>query len=340
MKVGINGYGTIGKRVADVIVKHSKMDLAGVAKYTPDQDAKLANILGIDLFVPGESIDTFKASGIEVAGSVDELVDESDVVVDASTDKKGVLNKNAIYLPKRKKAIFQGGEEANVADVSFNARSNFDSALGKNYVRVVSCNTTSYCRIIKPLAENFDIESISAFLIRRGADPNDAKGSALNAIEWKAMSHHADDIRTVIDVPITSVAFKVPHTLAHINSMSIRFKGRAPGKDEFFNVLKKESRLALLKKASTSSQIIETSRDLGLKRYDTFIPAVLMNTFQSNGNDIFIAFSVPQESVVVPENIDAIMAQSGMMSRESSMDYTNEILGIPKIKSSLERLFG
>ncbi len=339
MKIGINGYGTIGKRVAEVVEKHSKMDLVGVAKYTPDQDAKLANILGISLFVPKESIDTFKANGIEIAGSVDELIDESDVIVDASSDKKGALNKNITYLPRRKKAIFQGGEEANVADISFNARSNFDSAIGKNYIRVVSCNTTSYCRIIKPLAENFDIESINSFLIRRGADPNDAKGSALNSIEWKAMSHHADDVRTVIDVPITSVAFKVPHTLAHINSMSIRFKGKAPEKEEFFNVLKKESRLALLKKAATSSQIIETSRDLGLKRYDTFIPAVLMNTFQSSGNEVFIAFSVPQESVVVPENIDAIMAQSGIMNKESSMDYTNEILGIPKIKSNLEKLF-
>ncbi len=338
MKIGINGYGTIGKRVAEIVAKHRKLELVGVSKYTPDNDAKLANILGMDLFVPKESVNNFKANGMDIAGTVDEMIEQSDVIIDASSDKKGVLNKNSAYVPRNKNAIFQGGEEAGIADVSFNARSNFDSANGKKYVRVVSCNTTAYCRIIKPLVENFEIESISAFLIRRGSDPNDAKGSALNSVEWKAMSHHADDVRTVIDIPITSVAFKVPHTLAHINSMNIRFRD-APGKEQFYEALRNESRLALLKKAATSSQIVESARDLGLKRYDTFMPAVLMNTFQSSGNDVFIAFAVPQESIVVPENIDAIMAQSGLMNRKESMNYTDELMGINEIKKNLEKLF-
>lgn len=339
IRIGINGYGTIGKRVAEAVAKHSKLKLAGVVKYTPDQDAKLANILGIGLFVPKESADSFKANGVDVAGSSEELINESDVIIDASSDKKGMLNKNSIYAPCDKKAIFQGGEEAGIADVSFNARSNFDSAKGKKYIRVVSCNTTAYCRIIKPLSEKFDIENINALLLRRGSDPNDAKGSALNSVEWKAMSHHADDVKTVIDVPITSVAFKVPHTLAHINAMTIKFR-KAPGKEELYNALRNESRLALLKKAATSSQIVESARDLGLRRYDTFMPAVLMNTFQGNGNDVFIAFAVPQESIVIPENIDAIIAQSGLMSREESMNYTDELLGINEIKQNMEKIFG
>lgn len=335
--VCINGYGTIGKRVADAVSKHPKMKLLGVAKYTPDQDAKLAVMSGIKVFVPAESVKTFEGKGVEISGSVEELVNMADIVVDASSDGNGSKNKKNIYLPKRKKAIFQGGEEADIG-FSFNARCNFDLASGKEYIRVVSCNTTSYCRIIKPIGENYKIKNIDALLIRRGADLNDAKGSALNAVDWKAKSHHADDVRSVIDVPISSIAFKVPHTHCHINSMRITFGGAAPKKDELYDLFKNE-RVAVLNTASTSSQIVEAARDVGLKRFDTFVPALLMNTFMSSGNDIFIAFAVPQESVVVAENIDAIASQSGILQKNESMRMTDDILGITKIKSQLENMF-
>ncbi len=336
VSVCINGYGTIGKRVADAVSKHGKIKLAGVTKYTPDHDARLAVISGMKLFVPEESTKLFESKGIEVSGSTDELIGSADTVVDASSDGNGIKNKQ-IYVQKNKRAIFQGGEDASIG-FSFNARSNFDKAKGQDFVRVVSCNTTGYSRIIKPLAENHKIKHIEAFLIRRGADLNDAKGSALNAVDWKAKSHHADDVKSVIDVPITSIAFKVPHTHCHLNSMSITFDGDAPKKDDFYELFRNE-RVAVLNSASTSSQIVEAARDIGLKRFDTFMPALLMNTFMAGNNSVFISFAVPQESIVVPENVDAIIAQAGLMNKEESMKLTEEILGMGEIKSKLEKMF-
>ena len=337
INVCVNGYGTIGKRVADAVSKHPKMKLVGVTKYTPDQDAKLAVLAGMTVFVRAESVKAFEAKGIKPSGTTEELIKNSDTIVDASSDGNGSKNKQNTYLVKKKKAIFQGGEEANIG-FSFNARCNFDLGQGKDYIRGVSCNTTSYCRIIKPIAEQYKIKHIDALLIRRGADLNDAKGSALNAVDWKAKSHHADDIRSVIDVPISSIAFKVPHTHCHLNSMRVTFDGSAPAKDEIYSMFKNE-RVAVLNTASTSSQIIEAARDIGLKRFDTFMPALLMNTFMSNGNDIFISFAVPQESIVVPENIDAVIAQASLMDRNESMKLTYEILNLNKIKSQLENIF-
>ncbi len=273
-----------------------------------------------------------------VSGSTDDMISGAELVVDASSDGKGVQNKNNIYLPKQKPAVFQGGESEDVAEISFNARSNFDEAKGKKYIRVVSCNTTAYCRILKPLSESYKIKNVDAMLIRRGADPNDAKGSALNAVEWKAKSHHAHDVQTVIDVPINSVAFKVPHTIAHINSMRIDFD-EAPEKDDIYGIFRKESRVAVLNSATTSSQVMEAARDIGVKRYDTFAVSLLMNTVQINNSSVFMAFFVPQESIVVPENLDAICAQSGIMGKNESMRLTDEILGIGKIKSEMERIF-
>ena len=336
MKISVNGYGTIGKRVAEGIDKHPKLKLVGVAKYTPDQDARLANMLGYRVFVPKESMDKFKDEGINVAGTVEEMIEESDIIADASSDGKGMINKE-IYKKKNKPAIFQGGEKAGIAEISFNARSNFEKAKGKKYIRVVSCNTTGYSRVIKPLTENYDIENINAILIRRAADPNDTKGP-LNSIEWKANSHHAEDVRTIIDVPMTSIAFKAPHTLSHVNSMTVRFKGKSPSKEDILDIFSKESRVVCLRKASSTSQITEAARDIGLKRYDMYTTNLLMNSIMISGNEMFLTFVVPQESIVVPENIDAIIAQAGLMEKEESMNATDKLLGIDKIKKDIERL--
>ncbi len=339
-KVSVNGFGTIGKRVAEAIGRHSKLKLVGISKYTPDQDAKLANAHGFNVFVPKDSMKNFESKGVDVAGSVDDMITDSEIIVDASADGKGMQNKQTVYQPKNKNAIFQGGEEETVADISFNARSNFEKANKKQFVRVVSCNTTGYCRLIKPLLENYKIKHINAFLIRRGADLNDAKGSALNAVEWKARSHHAHDVQSVLgNIPISSVAFKVPHTHSHINSMNIIFENGAPSKNDLIELYSKESRIAVLNTASTSSQIVEASRDLELPRNDTFVASLLANTIDINDGGVFFSFSVPQESIVVPENIDAIIAQSNVMPKEQSMKFTDELIGIPKIKSSLEKIF-
>ncbi len=337
IKVCVNGYGTIGKRIAEAVEKHPKLKLLGVTKFTPDQDARLAIVSGKKLFVPAESMSIFESSGMEISGSVEELIDQADTVIDASSDGKGIRNKESIYVPKRKRSIFQGGEKADIG-LSFNSRCNFDKAKGQDYVRVVSCNTTGYCRIIKPISENYKIKHIDAFLVRRGADPNDAKGSSLNAVEWKANSHHADDVRTIIDVPISSIAFKIPHTHCHVNSMKMTFDGEIPSKEDIFDLFKSE-RVLVLNNASTSSQIVEAARDIGMKRFDLFIPALLMNTFMANDNEIFISFAVPQESVTVPENLDALMAQSNLLSQEESTKLTDELLGLKKMKSEFERIF-
>jgi len=336
INVAINGYGTIGKRVADAVKKHVKLKLLGIAKYSPDQDAKLAAVNGINVYVSKESRSAFEAKNIETSGTLDELFTSADTVVDASPDGVGEKNK-LMYTQMKRKAIFQGGEEADIG-FSFNSRSNFNEARNKEYIRVVSCNTTGYCLLIKPLVEKYEIKHIFASLIRRGADLNDSKGSQLNSVEWKAKSHHADDVRSVIDVPISSVSFKVPHTHSHINSMLIEFYGDKPTKDDFYEIFRYE-RIALINTATTSSQIVEVSRDLGLKRYDIFMPCLLMNTFMSDGNSVFISFMVPQESIVVPENIDAIIAQNDFMTKGESMKLTDDMLDMKNIKSRLEKVF-
>lgn len=337
MKVCVNGYGTIGKRIADAISLHKKMELAGISKYTADNDAKMAQYLGYDIYVPSERRTEFEKKGIRIKGTVDEMVDASDIIVDASADGMGAKNKE-LYAKKSKPAIFQGGEEENIVEMSFNARSNFNEANGKKFIRVVSCNTTSFSRVLKPLQENFKIKKVNSFLMRRGADPNDSKGSRLNSVEWQANSHHAHDVNTVMSIPMTSFAFKVPHTLTHVNSLYVHFD-ESPSLDKIKSVLKKESRI-ILANAKSSSEIIETARDLGFGRYDLYMPVVMENSMMLEGNTLFFTMLVPQESVVVPENLDAIIAQSGAMNQKESMEATDKALGLDKIKKAMEAVYG
>ncbi|MCH8329457.1 MAG: type II glyceraldehyde-3-phosphate dehydrogenase, partial [Nanoarchaeota archaeon] len=141
IKVGVVGYGTIGKRVADAIRFQKDMKLVGVTGYTYSYKMEVAAKKRIKIFAM-DGIEDFKKNGINPAGDVNNLLDEADIVVDCTPKKIGKENKEKYYLPKKLKAIFQGGEKHEVAEASFVAQCNYDEALNKNYVRVVSCNTT------------------------------------------------------------------------------------------------------------------------------------------------------------------------------------------------------
>ena len=54
--------------------------------------------------------------------------------------------------------IFQGGEKAEVAEVSFIAQSNYNDSWGKNAVRVVSCNTTGLSRVLGAIDRKFGVK--------------------------------------------------------------------------------------------------------------------------------------------------------------------------------------
>ena len=50
IRVAVNGYGVIGKRVADAVVAQEDMDLVGVADVTSDWRARMARAKGFALY--------------------------------------------------------------------------------------------------------------------------------------------------------------------------------------------------------------------------------------------------------------------------------------------------
>ncbi|MDO8643142.1 MAG: type II glyceraldehyde-3-phosphate dehydrogenase [Candidatus Woesearchaeota archaeon] len=339
VKIAINGYGTIGKRIADAVASQDDMKIIGVVKTTPSFELDDAQRLGFPIFANNkENYRLFQEKGIPVQGTVEELLDSCDIVVDCTPGKMGKENKEKLYLPKNKKAIFQGGEKANVVDCSFNASNNYQQALGKQFVRVVSCNTTGLSRNLGALKKAFGIASARVTLIRRGADPFDDDTGPMNAIVPDPVtipSHHGPDVKTIIpDLDIVTTALIVPTTLMHVHTLNVRLNTPTTA-EKVIEILSQTPRIILVdadKRITSTAKIMEMARDLGRKRSDLFELVVWKNSVSVlNGNELFFMQAVHQESIVVPDNIDCIRAMMGLTDDAlTSMKKTDEAMGVKK----------
>jgi glyceraldehyde-3-phosphate dehydrogenase (NAD(P)) len=332
LKVGIAGYGTIGKRVADAVNKSDDMELMGVTKTKPDYGAYIAKRMRIKIYAHSEEdVKNFQDNGFKIEGTLKDLLPKIDIIVDTAPGKKGLLNKT-FYEKAGIKMIFQGGEKANVAEVSFNSQANYDEAWGKNSVRVVSCNTTGLSRVLGAVDNKFGIKQAKVVLIRRVADPKEMKGF-VDAIEpvLKIPSHHGPDLNTVLPhIPIESLAVAVPTTLMHLHTLMIELKDNA-SRQEVLNVLKDTPRIILVKGSHNilaTNVINEIARDLGRPRND--FPEVVMWDEGINVKDgwCYLIYAVHQESIVQPENIDAIRSMNKMLPKKESIQKTDKTLGL------------
>ena len=223
-KIAVNGYGTIGKRVADAVQAQDDMEVIGISKTKPNYEAAVAHQLGYDIYAPAENVGAFEKAGMPAAGTIEEMIEKADLVVDCTPGGVGEENK-PLYQKAGVKAIWQGGESHPIAGFSFNAVCNYEEALGRDLVRVVSCNTTGLCRVIYPIDRELGVKKVRVTLARRAADPNDVKKGPINAIvpdPIKLPSHHGPDVKSVLpQINITTAALKIPTTLMHVHTVNM-----------------------------------------------------------------------------------------------------------------------
>src|SRR2546422_3059493 len=331
-KVAINGYGTIGKRVADAVEVQDDMDVVGVAKMKPNYEARMALERGYTLYATTkDSVAKFEKAGMKVAGTLDDLLKEAEIVVDCTPEDSG-------YKPAYEKAgvkgIWQGGEEHSLTNFSFNAAVNYREALGVPWVRVPSCNTTGLIRTLYPLDVHFGIERALAVMVRRATDPLDSKKGPINAIEpeLEMPSHHGPDVQSVLPaVDIHTIALKVPTTIMHVHAVSVELKKPTAAK-AVLDVWRNVPRIKFFRGAEgvvSTAQIMEVARDLSRSRADLYEIAVWEDGVHVVGNTLYYFQAVHQESDVVPENIDAIRAMLGLeKDARASMTKTDQSLGI------------
>ncbi len=149
-KIFVNGYGSIGNRIAKFIKDDPDIDIVGIGKHSANEKVQHVINDGLSVYVPKDKIDNFK--NYDISGSIESVLDDCDLVIDASPGGNGFVNKKNIYEPNGIKAIFQGGEtifnDKSVADILFNSRVNYAEAFDKNYVMQGSCNVTGMGRIL------------------------------------------------------------------------------------------------------------------------------------------------------------------------------------------------
>jgi len=336
IKVAINGYGTIGKRVAYAVSRQDDMKLAGVVKHSPDFEARMAVERGFDVYVSdSERIIKFEKAGIKVKGTKEDLFGKADVVVDATPEGIAEENKKKIYAPKKLNAIFEGGEEHSIAGTSFVAQANYAEALGQKYIRCVSCNTTGVVRILNALDKSFKVKRANVFLARRATDPHEIKKGPINAIVPDPVhvpSHHGPDAQTILkDMKISTMAIKVPTTLMHLHAFNVQVDKKVHAKD-VIDALKQTPRVLLLHSEDgihSTAGVTEYARELGRYRNDLYENAVWEDSIATDGNDIYLYQAIHQEADVVPENIDAIRAMFQLeKDAMKSIRKTDKSLGI------------
>src|SRR5674476_418536 len=96
IKVGVAGYGVIGQRLADGVALQKDMELIGVADVSPTLAVKALKEKGMpyDLYnaLPGNK-KLFEAAGIKISGTIEELVQKVDIMLDATSAGVGAKNK-------------------------------------------------------------------------------------------------------------------------------------------------------------------------------------------------------------------------------------------------------
>jgi glyceraldehyde-3-phosphate dehydrogenase (NAD(P)) len=336
IKVGVNGYGVIGKRVADAVLLQDDMELVGVTARSADFRLWPAVKNQIPIFaVNGESKDKLDKAGIPTKGLLTDLVANVEVMVDTTPKKVGAENKK-IYDEAGIKSIFQGGEQHALTGASFVAQLNFKQHLGKNSLRVVSCNTTGISRVLSGLLDQ-GIQHVDVSLMRRGTDPIDShKDGIINTayLTGEMPSHHGQDVKTVVgdELSITTVAVSAPYNLSHLHHLFITFDKNIE-KSNIMQLLTATPRVVLVNYQDGLvglHSVIELMRDLKRPRNDLWEVVVWKESIIVKDNHLSLTYQVHNEAIVVPENIDAIRAIMNTATQQQSIDKTNTALGIQK----------
>lgn len=334
IRVGVAGYGVIGQRLADGIALQGDMELVGIADLSPTLSIRALKEKGMpyDLYlVEGADQTKFDALGIPVSGTFNELVDKVDIMLDSSPGGVGAKNKE-LYKSKGVKAIFQGGEKNSVADVFFHGYANFEKGLNQDYLKLTSCNTTGLIRAVDCLDREFGgIERVSITIIRRVADPGDYHRGLTNALQIdKAPSHQAEDLMTIMPhIEATGILVHTPVTHGHIITVLATGKQKIT-KEMALQAFRKHPRIRVVKIDDGfhgNASFFRYARDLGNARGDMYEIGLWEDSIVESGDSIMFAINIPQESVTIPETIDAVRAATGIQkTRETGTAETNKYL--------------
>lgn len=334
-KVAINGYGVIGKRIADAVRSQPDMEVVGVSDVITDWRIKIAVQKQYPLYAStAEALSAMKDSGLPVLGTLDDLIENADIVCDAAPKKIASTNFEK-YNQAHVKSIFQGGEKHSLTGHSFTAQANYETAIGRDSTRVVSCNTTSIVRVLGALNQAGILSRAHGVLVRRATDPweSDISG-VMNTIvpEVTIPSHQGPDAQTVIpELNVTTVALVASETISHFHTWHVELN-QAITKEEVLKIFAATPRIIFLVESDGLNALndsLELMSDLNRPRGDMWEVGLWKDSLTVKGTDLFFNYQVYNQAIVIPETIDAIRALTGIETNPTiSIEKTNKALGV------------
>ena len=350
-RVFINGYGSIGSRLAAFLSDDPEIEIVGVGKKSPDSKVEAAINTGLDVYVP-ES-DMHKFDGYHIRGTIKSALSRSDIVIDASPGGCGYINKMQLYEPNNIPAIYQGGESVTgpsaVSDVIFNSRTNYDKAIHARHVMQGSCNVTGMGRMLMPLRARYQdrLARIDVTLIRRWADIEQSDKNVPDTIEMTQSPHHGQDVMAALEggpaaaapMPLHVRAVKVPTRQMHLHIMDVRFSDDAPDTSEIHEMLIKEPGIAILYTAKDTAQIRECAKNMGFGFVDTNLIHVHANMTSASGDTVQIMYSDDQTGIVIPENHMLLQAMTTGRPYDEASAHTEKVFHMAEKKRILQETF-
>ncbi|MFO7539838.1 MAG: type II glyceraldehyde-3-phosphate dehydrogenase, partial [Chloroflexota bacterium] len=292
-------------------------------------------VLGLPIYTSlPDKVDEMKAAGIPIAGTLNDLLSQVDMIADCTPKGVGARNLER-YREAGVKAIYQGGEKHSLTGHSFVAQANYETAVGREATRVVSCNTTSTVRTLLALRNAGLLKKARGVLIRRATDPWESDHSGImNTVvpERDIPSHQGPDAQTVVpDLDVVTIAAKASHTQSHSHYWVVEMT-RTASREEVLAAFHAAPRIAFIRMSDgivALNSTIELMKDLNRPRGDMWEVALWEDVLTVNGNEIYYTYQVDNQAIVVPETVDAIRALAGTVKDgQESIRMTDEAMGI------------
>ena len=327
VRIGLVGYGTIGKRLVTAIDRSSEFRLSGVAARRPTPGlADIAQTMPIH--ATESSVDTWRDADFTPAGDLAALARSSDVVLDCTPRGTGVAHQD-IYRDAGCKVIYQGGEPGDLADVDYCYGLNFHQARTAQSVRIPSCNTTALVRVLTAIGGVSVLRSVRAVLIRSATDPDKAyKGTVNNLIPSPGLSHHGKDLKAFWPtLDVQTLAVSAPVNCGHLMEIFATL-ATSVTRQEILDGLTRAARVQVLDDGPGSLSDLRQKLGAGPRRDAP--SALVWNAGVSVGEqEVSLALGVHMESIVIPETLDALQAMAGLSDDAgTAMLRSDEICGI------------
>jgi len=336
INVALVGYGSQGTRIASAISAQRDMELVGVCLKEPDISALMAFGKGFPIYlVDSDYAGGFKKAGIDIQGSILELLSKVDVVVDVTPSGVGKENKEKFYSRYNVKCVFQAGESLEVADIpAFVSTINFDEARKVNSVRIPSPLAVSLTRTLKPLDAKFGIKHATCTLIRPGTEPMRGHHGPVDTIipdkPYVEQKTPRDEMWRMFPKDVIFASFAVPSILLAVENVIVDLERRASTKS-VINLLCKVFRTILVRGGmglNSTDAIFEYIRRVARPSADVYEVCVWQEHVEALDDRLKLVQAFDPHCVQTPEVIDAIRALANTTTLEKSLKLTDKALKI------------